>query len=38
LSSGRLDVTSVSDIAAAVATVTKAGKGLYGVVNAARKS
>src|SRR6478672_13573547 len=29
----RLDVTSPTDIAAAVATVTKAGKGLYGVVN-----
>jgi NAD(P)-dependent dehydrogenase (short-subunit alcohol dehydrogenase family) len=29
----RLDVTSPSDIAAAVATVTKGGRGLYGVVN-----
>src|SRR4051794_16930207 len=29
----RLDVTVPSDIAAAVATVTKAGRGLYGVVN-----
>ncbi len=29
----KLDVTSPTDIAAAVATVTKAGKGLYGVVN-----
>jgi len=29
----KLDVTSATDIAAAVATVTKAGKGLYGVVN-----
>ena len=29
----RLDVTVPSDIASAVATVTKAGRGLYGVVN-----
>ena len=29
----RLDVTSAADISAAVATVTKAGRGLYGVVN-----
>ena len=29
----RLDVTSATDIAGAVATVTNAGKGLYGVVN-----
>jgi NAD(P)-dependent dehydrogenase (short-subunit alcohol dehydrogenase family) len=29
----RLDVTVPADIAAAVATVTKAGRGLYGVVN-----
>jgi NAD(P)-dependent dehydrogenase (short-subunit alcohol dehydrogenase family) len=29
----RLDVTAQSDIAAAVATVTKAGRGLYGIVN-----
>ena len=29
----RLDVTIASDIANAVATVTKAGRGLYGVVN-----
>ncbi len=29
----RLDVTVASDIAAAVSTVTKAGRGLYGVVN-----
>ena len=29
----RLDVTSAADIAAAVATVSKAGRGLYGVVN-----
>jgi NAD(P)-dependent dehydrogenase (short-subunit alcohol dehydrogenase family) len=29
----RLDVTSQTDIAAAVQTVTKAGRGLYGVVN-----
>lgn len=29
----RLDVTVANDIAAAVATVTKAGRGLYGVVN-----
>jgi NAD(P)-dependent dehydrogenase (short-subunit alcohol dehydrogenase family) len=29
----RLDVTVASDIAAAVAAVTKAGRGLYGVVN-----
>jgi NAD(P)-dependent dehydrogenase (short-subunit alcohol dehydrogenase family) len=29
----RLDVTVASDIAAAVATVTKAGRGLYGLVN-----
>lgn len=29
----RLDVTVPSDITAAVATVTKAGRGLYGVVN-----
>src|SRR4051812_2057838 len=29
----RLDVTSPADIASAVATVTKAGRGLYGVVN-----
>lgn len=29
----RLDVTSATDIAAAVETVTKAGRGLYGVVN-----
>ena len=29
----RLDVTVASDVAAAVATVTKAGRGLYGVVN-----
>lgn len=29
----RLDVTSSEDIAAAVAQITKAGKGLYGVVN-----
>jgi len=29
----RLDVTSPTDIAAAVATVTRAGGGLYGVVN-----
>ena len=29
----RLDVTVAGDIAAAVATVTKAGRGLYGVVN-----
>jgi NAD(P)-dependent dehydrogenase (short-subunit alcohol dehydrogenase family) len=29
----RLDVTAASEIAAAVATVTKAGRGLYGVVN-----
>jgi NAD(P)-dependent dehydrogenase (short-subunit alcohol dehydrogenase family) len=29
----RLDVTVPSDIAAAVATVTKAGRGLYGIVN-----
>ncbi|MGH7618030.1 MAG: SDR family NAD(P)-dependent oxidoreductase [Gemmatimonadaceae bacterium] len=29
----RLDVTVAIDIAAAVATVTKAGRGLYGVVN-----
>ena len=29
----RLDITSSTDIAAAVATVTKAGRGLHGVVN-----
>lgn len=29
----RLDVTSATDIAAAVAAITKAGRGLYGVVN-----
>jgi NAD(P)-dependent dehydrogenase (short-subunit alcohol dehydrogenase family) len=29
----RLDVTSAADIAAAVQTVTKAGRGLYGLVN-----
>ncbi|MEP6391317.1 MAG: SDR family NAD(P)-dependent oxidoreductase [Halioglobus sp.] len=29
----RLDVTSPEDIAAAVTRITKAGKGLYGVVN-----
>jgi NADP-dependent 3-hydroxy acid dehydrogenase YdfG len=29
----RLDVTVAADIAAAVATVTKEGRGLYGVVN-----
>jgi len=29
----RLDVTSVQDIAAAVDTITKAGRGLYGLVN-----
>ena len=29
----KLDVTSATDISAALATVTKAGKGLYGVVN-----
>lgn len=29
----RLDVTSAADLAAAVATVTKGGRGLYGVVN-----
>src|SRR4029078_9862599 len=29
----KLDVTSGADISAAVATVTKAGRGLYGVVN-----
>jgi NAD(P)-dependent dehydrogenase (short-subunit alcohol dehydrogenase family) len=29
----KLDVTSATDIAAAVATITNAGKGLYGVVN-----
>ncbi len=29
----RLDVTSASDIASAVATITQAGRGLYGVVN-----
>ena len=29
----RLDVTVAGDIAAAVATITKAGRGLYGVVN-----
>lgn len=29
----RLDVTSAADIAAAVETITKAGRGLYGVVN-----
>jgi NAD(P)-dependent dehydrogenase (short-subunit alcohol dehydrogenase family) len=29
----RIDVTSASDIAHAVATITKAGRGLYGIVN-----
>lgn len=29
----RLDVTSAADIAAAVETITRAGRGLYGVVN-----
>jgi NAD(P)-dependent dehydrogenase (short-subunit alcohol dehydrogenase family) len=29
----KLDVTNASDIAAAVATITQAGRGLYGVVN-----
>jgi NAD(P)-dependent dehydrogenase (short-subunit alcohol dehydrogenase family) len=29
----RLDVTSAADIAAAVETITKAGRGLYGLVN-----
>ncbi len=29
----RIDVTSATDIADAVATVTKAGRGLYGIVN-----
>ena len=29
----RLDVTQPADIAAAVATITKAGRGLYGLVN-----
>jgi NADP-dependent 3-hydroxy acid dehydrogenase YdfG len=29
----RLDVTSAADIAAAVETITKAGRGLYGIVN-----